>query len=1269
MKAKIIRRIIFLLCIIFTSYGYGQITIDYPTDVTLECTADLTPSVNNPLLGFPDVTTSCLVGQPDISFSDNEDQLTECGKTGVLMRFWTVTDPCGGFQTLLQRITIEDKTPPEVNCLPEVTVECDASLNPAENPDLGFPSIVDCSEGDDLTISFTDKNEGQGICDNLPEIISRTWTVTDACGNSSTCQQTIRVGVEDLIVFCTTADFIQECNGLDGSRFAAESWDLSHINQLRNCSSSQCGGIEVISDFDFGRLSGTCGITGSLEVNYLIKDGCGNTKFKTAMFTLRDTTPPESFCNPIDFEVSCEGDETAASRVESWHSENLALIETCLFDNCGMVTVSSDFNASNFNINDLNFDCNDEVGFPVNYTLTDECGNTTVKTAALKIVDNGRPTFENVPRDTSIGAMESLAVETPRVIDNCSANLTSEFAEERIDNTIDEGYQLIRTWSATDDCGNVGTATQRIMVLDPILSLACTSANAEVVNNQIVISDLLAPNEIVKVFASDQRIVYNCFRNCGEVQTTRTLAEDTYDVDIQFYTATWQLICSYNISITIGAVDNGGGDGSGNNDPCTATECETEAPVLSNIPADRTANSNAVPSPSNPTATDNCDTDVDITFNEIRTDGTDADNYVLTRTWTATDDCGNIATATQIISVESDSNSGGNDDPCTASECETISPIIGNVPTDVTVNSSNVPAPAQPIATDNCDTDVTLILSETITESIDADNFVLTRTWMATDDCGNTATAQQEIRVVTPDNSSGDGGSGGTGGGNTDNLCGEVVITTGDNTFNFSNLNAPNKIIKIFDLDFNVLLECNENCGSEHSFVWEIEGTYFADVQLYSAEWEFICETRETVMLSAEGNSGGGDPGNGNTSGICADIQVTLDASSVNISNLNAPNKIIKLFDENYNVLEECSGECSEPFSFSLPPIGNYFVDVQLYTAEWAFICEVQNPISIDTNDGNGSGGGNNGGNSGNECTAIEIITTQTAIVFNNINRANKIVKIFDENFNVIFSCFTDCEEQIIAPIPALGLYQIDIQLYSDDWILLCEDRREMTITENSPADECQVIDCGDNSGGNNGNTGSTENPTCEDILIETTSSQINLSNLNAANVILKVFNESFDILFQCFATCEESVSVRNLIAGNYQVNINFYDENWVEICERIAPISIGENLTSTNVPNPANLSKNSRLSTKPISSKQGFTLYPNPANNEVMIDLKAFKGQKIQLNIYNPFSQQLWQQTINKASGNINRINLSDLENGVYILTVESEGQAPIAKKLLITR
>ena len=1222
MQSKTIRQTTLFLCLCLSTFLHGQIIIDYPENITVECGIDLTPSEDNPTIGFPIVSTTCANGLSDITFSDNIDQLTQCGGTGVLLRFWSVSDNCGGFMTLLQRIRLVDNTPPVINCVPDIIIDCDASLNPVENPDLGFPEVTDCSEGEDLTINYVDVNEGEGFCDNLPEIVRRTWTVTDACGNLSTCEQTIRVGKDPLFVFCEIEDLIHECNGLDGSRFAAESWDLSNTNQLRNCTQADCGPVEIISDFDYGRIAGSCGITGNLEVNYLIKDQCGNSKFKTVIFTLRDTTPPESFCNPVDFGVSCEGDETAATRVTGWHTDNITLLETCLFDNCGDVTVTSDFNADNFDISELNFDCNDDTGFAVNYILTDQCGNTTTKTAFLKVVDNAPPTFENVPRDTSIGADDNLAIGQPTVIDNCSNNVTTEFMEARIDNDNDDGFQIIRTWTATDDCGNVNTATQRIMVLDPILSLACSSAEVKLEGDKIIISNLLAPNEIVKVFAADNRIVYNCFRNCGDVQTTRALAPDTYKVDIEFYTERWQLICSSEAIITVegmndtGGEDNGNndnednnmGEGEENNDPCTASDCEQEPPVLTNLPADLTVDATEIPIATNPTASDNCDTEVDIQLEEVRTDNDGDNNYVLTRTWMATDDCGNTVMGQQVILVLSEDEII---DPCAASDCETVPPIIANVPADETVNYDAVPAPAQPVATDNCDTEVELSITETVSESTDTRNYVLTRTWSATDDCGNTAIASQII-TVTGENDTNDTGSDeeNNGNGNNDN--------NGD----------------------------NDNSD-----------------------------------------------GNNNESELCAAITITLDNNTISVNNLNAPNKIVKLFDEGYNIIEECANDCRTPLTYPALSVGNYFVDVQLYSADWVFICETQEAINVTTpgNDGGSNTGdgednteGNNDGNSNEEengndgndnnqsdspCKNVRISHTASAILLTNFSTTNKIVNVFDENYNQIFNCFTDCQTEVTVPIAYPSNYIIDIQLYTTEWALVCQQR---TTLEMATSDMSDNGSSGGNNDDNNGVGGSNENngnntPDCEAVDIMASGTQISVTNLTAPNSIVKVFSENYDLLFECVGNCSTEATATDLIDGNYQININFYDEDWMDICEKIVPITLGSSTSNTSNNKEDRLS-NSIL--QPITNNlttANVSFYPNPASDELIIDLQGFKQEEATVTIYNQLATSVWKGNISINESTKQIVDLQQITNGLYLVVFQIDGQLPIAKKLLI--
>ncbi len=99
-----------------------------------------------------------------------------------------------------------------------------------------------------------------------------------------------------------------------------------------------------------------------------------------------------------------------------------------------------------------------------------------------------------------------------------------------------------------------------------------------------------------------------------------------------------------NVTLTV--------DDSTSTDTCSTTVsiADTTAPTLSGVPTNGTVGCDAVPPPANPTATDNCDPSPSIAFNEAATGGA-CPGFTLTRTWTATDACGNSTAATQVITV------------------------------------------------------------------------------------------------------------------------------------------------------------------------------------------------------------------------------------------------------------------------------------------------------------------------------------------------------------------------------------------------------------------------------------------------------------------------------------------------------------------------------------------------------------------------------------------------------------------------------------------
>ena len=130
---------------------------------------------------------------------------------------------------------------------------------------------------------------------------------------------------------------------------------------------------------------------------------------------------------------------------------------------------------------------------------------------------------------------------------------------------------------------------------------------------------------------------------------------------------------------------------------------------------------------------------------------------------------------------------------------------------------------------------------------------------------------------------------------------------------------------------------------------------------------------------------------------------------------------------------------------------------------------------------------------------------------------------------------------------------------------------------------------------GNETDNGSNDNEEnsqdCEAVQITTSSTQISVTNLTAPNSIVKVFNENYDLLFECVGNCGSEVIVTDLLDGKYHININFYDENWADLCEKITPITLGSN-TSNSIGRNEPTIRNSSYYSASLKWHNGFTFH-----------------------------------------------------------------------------
>ncbi len=83
---------------------------------------------------------------------------------------------------------------------------------------------------------------------------------------------------------------------------------------------------------------------------------------------------------------------------------------------------------------------------------------------------------------------------------------------------------------------------------------------------------------------------------------------------------------------------------------------------------------------------------------------------------------------------------------------------------------------------------------------------------------------------------------------------------------------------------------------------------------------------------------------------------------------------------------------------------------------------------------------------------------------------------------------------------------------------------------------------------------------------------------------------------------------------------------------------------------------------------KSDFAIYPNPANDVLNISGNWTLKDKIDLIIYNSIGKSVLSETTN-TSNNINFINLEELSQGLYFVTITVNGVAKHTQKFTIIK
>ncbi|MFT4985506.1 MAG: hypothetical protein ACI8U0_001141, partial [Flavobacteriales bacterium] len=649
--------------------------IECASDITIDCGESTDPSNTGNPTGLENPAT--------ITFSDDSNGL--CPE--IITRTFTIDydEPKLGSEICVQIITIEDNEAPIVSSVtPVINVDCES--------DMPAPTVVTATDNcdDDVTIQFISSNgsEGETTCEGI-----------DAIGSNSNFWSIYLVGLPGGLVDGWILD-------ADGAEFTTFADGTAHLTGRVHASNDPnlVFRIEITAKEKKNWTEWSTSPTVPVGGFRTYKDDAG----LAAAGMLWETWDYYIFDDAMSFLIGEDGLDGSVLNLTHAPSSlhfgwQVGLAANNINANYGM---SSWFNfTGNLNVNgtayaniegngDVNMDTNCSMTEPsCEYAITrtwvayDDCGNGTSVSQIININDVTPPVMSECPSDITVQCDAIPDVPTITALDNCSGVVPVTFEEsaEQSQDCPDEQV-ITRIWTADDECLNRFTCTQIITVVDT------TDPTFTFVPADVTL-DCTDAIPVTQATASD---------NCG------TVSESFSDVTAG--------ICPIIITRTFTAIDACG-------NTATATQIITiednDAPVLSDMPADVTAECDNIPEVPALTALDNCDDDPDFSVSTNNTPGACDDAYTRVTTWTATDNCGNTVSHTQTVTVEDNTD-----------------PVFANLPpAQISAECDDLPDPADVTATDNCDDDVTIDFSELMFSGGCVG--VMERTWTATDNCGN----------------------------------------------------------------------------------------------------------------------------------------------------------------------------------------------------------------------------------------------------------------------------------------------------------------------------------------------------------------------------------------------------------------------------------------------------------------------------------------------------------------------------------------------------
>lgn len=407
---------------------------------------------------------------PVVTFSQSAFDCSHVGTNNVTV---TVTDASGNVTSQTVVVTVEDNDGPTITLVNGGTLT--VYLNNAGNATIAAVDVV-TSSIDNCSVQSTTLDITSFTCADLGLNEVEVSSI-DVNGNES-------LATMDVTVLDTVAPSLSV---QDVTLYLDANGDATLTQAAAVISSSDACDTPLITFSDDSFVCADAGSTISVAVT--ATDASTNSRTLFVDVTVQDTISPSLtlLAGPLSFSLGTDGNKNLVE----------ADIVDGTGDNCGVASVTLVPDA---------FDCNDKGANLVTVTVTDDNGNTTVKTISITLVDDLDPILVTQDATISVDANGSATVTAADVVVSASDNCDVP--------TIDID-------PSTFTCSDAGTVQVDVTATD-------AEGNSTTNTVTVTIEDTFAPTLVKNVY---ERNLRNGFALLSVVDVLNEIAQDNCAID------------------------------------------------------------------------------------------------------------------------------------------------------------------------------------------------------------------------------------------------------------------------------------------------------------------------------------------------------------------------------------------------------------------------------------------------------------------------------------------------------------------------------------------------------------------------------------------------------------------------------------------------------------------------------------------------------------------------------------------------------------------